>query len=165
MGWVVLCVCQVTRGLPGASLHSVRMRTAIAFAILGSGVPSTVVTVLRGGALLESTRAAGTLVAPDAASRSVHLVAGVGAHIAISTFWGALLWRVLPQRQTVVWGGLAGLVIAALDLGLVARRFPAIRRLPRGPQVADHVAFGIIVGVGRANVHGRTNPAGTLAAL
>ncbi|NUT55427.1 MAG: hypothetical protein HOQ03_05530, partial [Thermoleophilia bacterium] len=43
-------------------------------------------------------------------------------------------------------GALAGLGIAALDLGLVGRRFARVRALPLGPQVADHVAFGAIAG-------------------
>ena len=35
---------------------------------------------------------------------------------------------------------------AALDLGVVARRYPAIRALPQGPQWADHLLFGAVVG-------------------
>jgi hypothetical protein len=38
---------------------------------------------------------------------------------------------------------LAGLGIAALDLGIVGRRFPRIRALPLLPQVADHLAFAL----------------------
>jgi hypothetical protein len=56
---------------------------------------------------------------------------------------------VLPRRGAVAWGVAAGLAVAALDLGVVARRVPRfapIRRLPLGPQIADHVAFGAIVG-------------------
>jgi hypothetical protein len=45
-----------------------------------------------------------------------------------------------------VWGALAGLGIAALDLGLIGRRFPRVRALPQLPQVADHVAYGATVG-------------------
>jgi hypothetical protein len=40
----------------------------------------------------------------------------------------------------------AGAAIAALDLGLVARRFPAIRALPQAPQWADHLMFGAVLG-------------------
>jgi len=40
----------------------------------------------------------------------------------------------------------AGLAIAWLDLGIARRRFPAIAALRQGPQVADHVAFGAVVG-------------------
>jgi hypothetical protein len=41
----------------------------------------------------------------------------------------------------------AGLGIAALDLGVIGRRIPAIRALPQGRQWADHVAFGLTVGI------------------
>jgi hypothetical protein len=38
------------------------------------------------------------------------------------------------------------LVIAAIDLGVLARRWPRIRALPVLPQIADHVAYGATVG-------------------
>jgi hypothetical protein len=41
--------------------------------------------------------------------------------------------------------------IAALDLGFIGRRLPAIRWLAIAPQVADHLAFGMVVGWGRAH--------------
>ena len=127
-----------------------RAATGIALAAVGSGVPSTVVTIARGGEPLESTRAAGTLLVGESAAASTRLAAGGVTHVAISIFWGTLAWRSLPDRHTTAWGAMAGLGIAALDLGVVARLFPAIRRLPRGPQVADHVAFGLIIGSCRA---------------
>ena len=68
------------------------------------------------------------------------------AHGAISLGWGVVLAAVLPRRRTVVWGALAGLAVAGLDLGVLARRWPRIRALPTLPQVADHIAFGTLVG-------------------
>jgi hypothetical protein len=44
-------------------------------------------------------------------------------------------------------GAASGLAIAALDLGVIGRRVPAIRRLPLAPQLADHALFGAVVGV------------------
>jgi hypothetical protein len=41
-------------------------------------------------------------------------------------------------------GALAGLAIAALDLGVAGRRFPRIPALPVLPQLADHAAFGAV---------------------
>jgi hypothetical protein len=67
-------------------------------------------------------------------------------HIALSFGWAALLAATLPRRQEPVAGALAGLAIAALDLGVIGRRIPAIRTLPQGRQWADHVAFGLAVG-------------------
>jgi hypothetical protein len=68
-------------------------------------------------------------------------------HLALSLGWGVALARVLPRRRTPLWGAIAGLAIAALDLGVVGRRFPRVRALPRWSQVADHVAFGVCVGL------------------
>ena len=42
-------------------------------------------------------------------------------------------------------GAVAGLVIAAFDLGVVGRRYPAIKALPAIPQCGDHMAFGALV--------------------
>jgi hypothetical protein len=43
-----------------------------------------------------------------------------------------------------MWGAVAGVAIALVDLGLLARAFPRIRALPQVPQIADHIAFGAI---------------------
>jgi hypothetical protein len=106
-----------------------------------SGVPSTVHAVATGRPLLASTRAAGTLLG------RASLVRGVLAHTGITAWWSAVLAVLLPSRHPVAWGAGAGLAIGALDLGLAARWFPAIRRLPTGPQLADHLAFGALVGL------------------
>ena len=111
-----------------------------------SGVPSTVHAVATGGSPFDALRAAGTLLLADDASSSAHAAAGVVAHGAISLGWGVVLAAVLPRRRTVVWGALAGLAVAGLDLGVLARRWPRIRALPLLPQVADHIAYGAIVG-------------------
>jgi hypothetical protein len=41
---------------------------------------------------------------------------------------------------------LFGAGIAFFDLRVVGARAPRIRALPFGPQLADHVAFGAVVG-------------------
>jgi hypothetical protein len=41
-------------------------------------------------------------------------------------------------------GALAGLAVAALDLGVAGRRFPRVRALPLVPQLADHALFGAV---------------------
>ncbi|SDU61852.1 hypothetical protein [Jiangella alkaliphila] len=108
------------------------VRVAAVAAVL-SGLPSTACAVAAGGDVLAATRAAGTLL-PGRRSR--------------------------PSVAGGVAGGLAaGAAIAALDLELVGRRYPAIRALPRGPQWLDHLAFGAVVGAfsGRSGAaqHGR----------
>lgn len=117
-----------------------------AFAAVFSGAPSTLHALATGRDALEPTRAAGSMLLPRA-SRPAKLVAAVPVHLALSLGWGVALAFALPRRRRVAWGAVAGAVIAALDLGLVApRRFPRVAALPTAPQVADHVAFGALVG-------------------
>ena len=110
-----------------------------------AGLPSTAVTLARGEDVLEGARAAGALVLPRGGA-AAQLAAAVPVHIALSFGWAALLAATLPRGQEPVAGALAGLAIAALDLGVIGRRIPAIRTLPQGRQWADHVAFGLAVG-------------------
>ena len=62
-----------------------------------------------------------------------------------------VLSLVLPDRRTAMWGAIGGLGIGLLDLRIARRRFPAIDALPRWPQLADHVAFGALVGAALAS--------------
>jgi len=111
-----------------------------------SGTPSTLHALMRRRSPLEATLAAGAMVTGERRPAAVRLAAALLVHLALSLGWTVLLDRVLPDRGRAAWGALAGLGIAALDLGVVGRRIPAIRALPPGPQVADHVAFGAIAG-------------------
>src|SRR5205823_14036242 len=85
---------------------------------------------------------AGSVVLPRERRTLPLLAAAVPAHLAVSLGWAF----VLPRRAGVVGGALAGLAIAALDLGVLARWFPRVRALPLGPQVADHVVYGAVAG-------------------
>ena len=49
-------------------------------------------------------------------------------------------------------GVIAAIAIAWLDLGLVGHAIPRIRALEPIPQVADHVAFGIIAALALARL-------------
>ena len=111
-----------------------------------SGVPSTAWALSGGRDPLEATLAAGSIVLPVEERRERLVVAAISVHLAISLGWGMALAATLPRRRTVLAGALAGLAIAAVDLGVVGRRFPKIAALPLGPQLADHVAYGITVG-------------------
>jgi hypothetical protein len=111
-----------------------------------SGAPSTAHALVTGRSPLDAVRAAGTLLLPDDATPGARAVAGVLAHGAISLGWALVLAAVLPRRRAPLWGALAGVAIAGLDLGVLARRRPRIRALPTLPQVADHVAYGALVG-------------------
>lgn len=117
-----------------------------AVAALLSGAPSTAHALATRTSPLEATLAAGTLLAPRARRPAVLLLAAVPVHLALSLGWALLLAAVLPRRRTLAWGPLGGLVIAALDLGVIGRRHPRIRALAPLPQVLDHVAYGAVVG-------------------
>ena len=109
-----------------------------------SGVPSTVVTLLRREDVLDGARAAGKIILPREERTAVLLAAAVPVHLALSLGWAAAI-AALPRRNELT-GLAAGLAIAALDLEVIGRRIPAIRALPQGRQWADHAAYGLTVG-------------------
>jgi hypothetical protein len=113
-------------------------------AAVASGLPSTLHALLTGGDVLQSSRAAGSLVAPAPTGSGALVAAAVPVHFAISLTWGVVLAGALPSEGTVAAGALAGTLIAALDLGVIGRRFDRIRALPLVPQLADHVVFGAV---------------------
>jgi hypothetical protein len=115
-------------------------------AALVSGTPSTVHALLAGARPLDASLAAGTLLLPRERRPGRLLLAAVPVHLALSLGWALVLALLLPRRRTACFGALAGLAIAALDLGVIGRRFERIRGLPQIPQVADHLAYGATVG-------------------
>ncbi len=112
---------------------------AAAVAWVLSGVPSTAHALLTGRSPLEAGRAAGELLGARSLTR------GLVAHTGLSLGWASVMVATLPRRHRLAWGAAGGLAIAALDLGVVGRRYPSIRRLPGAPLVADHLAFGLLV--------------------
>ena len=115
-----------------------------AVAALLSGAPSTLHAIATGRDPREATLAAGSILLPDETRRRQLLAAAVPVHLALSLGWAVVLDR--AGVRTARSGAIAGLAIAALDLGVAGRRFPRIRALPLAPQIADHVAFGAIAG-------------------
>ena len=116
-----------------------------------SGAPSTIHALLTGSDPLAAAKAAGNLLLPADAGRRALLLAGGVAHVVLSLGWGTFLAMAVRRTSLppVAAGLAAGAAIAAVDLGLLAhgpfgRRWPLIRALPVGPQVADHLAFGAI---------------------
>jgi hypothetical protein len=112
-----------------------------------SGGPSTAHALLTGRDPLEATLAAGSMLLPGETRRERLLIAAVPVHLAISLGWGVVLAGILPRRPSIARGAFAGLAIAAFDLGLIGGRFPQVRGLPLGPQLADHLAYGVTVAV------------------
>lgn len=127
-----------------ATLHDGLAAGAVA--ALLSGAPSTLHALATRTSPLAATLAAGTLLAPRARRPVVLLLAAVPVHLALSFGWALVLAAILPRRRTLAYGTLAGLAIAALDLGVVGRRLPRIRALAPVPQILDHVAYGATVG-------------------
>ena len=124
------------------------MRRALlagAFAAVVSGAPSTAYALARRRDPLEATLAAGSILLPRERRRGRLALAAVPVHLALSLGWAAVLERVLGRRPSVAAGAVAGLGIAAADLGVVGRRFERVRALPLLPQVADHALYGAAV--------------------
>jgi hypothetical protein len=117
---------------------------AIAAAV--SGAPSTLCALAVGDDPLGPTLAAGSILLPNETRRARLLAAAVPVHLTLSLGWAVVLSRVLPRRRTTTAGAFAGLSIAAIDLGVLGRAYPRIRALPLLPQLADHVAYGAVVG-------------------
>jgi len=111
-----------------------------------SGIPSTVHAIVTGRDPLEATAAAGSLFLDPGRPRAQLVAAAIPAHLAISLFWAYAMVPVLPKRRRVPAGAMAGVGIACLDLVILGRRFPRVEALARGPQIADHVLFGALVG-------------------
>jgi hypothetical protein len=111
-----------------------------------SGAPSTLVTLARGEDLLESARAAGSILLGERAPAPLLLAAAVPVHLGLSVGWAAVLAATVPRGRELPASTAGGLAIAALDLLVIGRRFPRIRALPQARQWADHLAFGLAVG-------------------
>ena len=125
-------------------MHDRDAIVAGSWAAVLSGAPSTLHALATGRDPLEATTAAGSIVLPRA-TRTAALVAGaVPVHLALSLGWAFVLQRAGVRGP--LRGAAAGLVIAALDLGVLGRRYPRLRELPPGPQLADHLAYGAVVG-------------------
>jgi hypothetical protein len=136
--------------MPTSMLSARPLGDALVAGLAGAvlaGVPSTAWSLAQGGDVLDGARAAGAIVLGRERRTGALLAAAVPVHLALSFGWAAVLAAVLPRRAEPAWGAAAGVAIAALDLGVIGRRSPAIRALPQGPQWADHVAYGLAVGV------------------
>jgi hypothetical protein len=109
-----------------------------------SGAPSTLHALATRRDPLEAALAAGSILLPGETRRTRLLAAAVPVHLALSLGWALALDRagVRSARR----GALAGLAIGAVDLSLAARVLPRIRALPLLPQLADHGAYGAVVG-------------------
>jgi hypothetical protein len=149
LGRVVATAGRVARAaiIGGVPRHRRDAMLAGLVAAAASGIPSTVWTLARRGDVLEGARAAGALVLPNERDERLLLLAAVPVHLALSIGWALVLQALIPRRREPLYGTLGGLAIAVVDLGVIGRRFPAIRALDQPPQWLDHAAFGLTVGL------------------
>jgi hypothetical protein len=122
------------------------LAAALPAAVL-SGIPSTLYALVAKRDPLEASVAAGSILLPRENHHGRLLVGAVPVHLALSALWGIVLAAVLPRRTPLLEGTLAGVVITTLDLGIIGRRYPRIRALKPLPQLADHVAFGVVAAI------------------
>lgn len=122
-----------------------RVLVAGAWGAILSGLPSTVHALANGCDPLQATKAAGSILLPRETRTLPLLAAAAPVHLALSLGWAFALER--AGIRGAVRGAAAGLAIAALDLGVVSRRFPRVRALPLAPQLADHLAYGAVAGL------------------
>jgi hypothetical protein len=120
------------------------LRAAVVAALV-SPAPSTLHALLSDRDPFGASVAAGSILLREEKRRTLLVAAAVPVHVALSLGWTVVLTRILPRKRPITEGALAGLVIAGLDLGLLGRRYERVRALSVLPQVADHVAFGIVV--------------------
>ncbi len=121
------------------------LTAAVLAGILG-GIPSTAWALVTRGDAWEATLAVGAIVLGSDALFSRLIAAAIVFHGVMSFFWAAVLCALLPARRRVLWGLIAGALIAVLDILIIGQTIPAIRALAFVPQLADHLMFGVIVG-------------------
>lgn len=131
------------------------VRAAAPAAVL-SGLPSTVYAFMTRRDPLEATVAAGSILLPNEHGRRRLLTAALPVHLTLSAIWGVVLAAALPRKNPIVEGAVAGLVIAAIDLGIIGRKVPRIRSLDLAPQLADHIAFGVVAAIALSRERGRS---------
>ena len=116
-------------------------------ATLFSGLPSTLHALATGADPLQTTRAAGAMLLPHASATPVLFAAAAIVHPAVSLFWTLVFGFALPRRHVVAAAIAGSLAVALLDLLVIAPRFfPAVAALPFWPQLADHLAWGTLLG-------------------
>jgi len=125
------------------ALFSDALRAGIPAALL-SGLPSTIHALSIKRDPLEPTVAAGSILLPREQRRERLLLAAIPVHLTLSAAWVLAIAVMAPRRNALVEGSIAGLAIAALDLGVIGNRFPRIRALQPLPQIVDHLVFGIV---------------------
>jgi len=96
---------------------------------------------------LEASIAAGSILLPNESRRGRLVAAAAPVHLGLSLYWSITLAALLPRKKPIAEGIAAGVVIAAIDLGVIGRRYRLIEALEPVPQLADHIAFGMVTAI------------------
>ena len=113
-----------------------------------SGAPSTLYFFVTSADLWLPIQAVGTTMLPaDSSAWSILLAAGV-IHCAVSMFWAVIVAGAAPAKHVVAFAMSASALIAVLDLRIIAPAlFPDVANLSFWPQFADHLAWGMLLGM------------------
>ena len=88
------------------------------------------------------------MILPHEGSTWKLVAAAAVVHPVVSAFWAVVLWRLLPRRATLEWALLASVLIALLDLKVLAVAFfPRVAALDFWPQLADHLMWGACLAI------------------
>jgi hypothetical protein len=127
-----------------------RARTALVaggWAGVLSGIPSTVYLLLTGGDFFTAVDALVAMVTTNDLPTLYRISIAAAVHFAVSFFWASVLVVLMPRRAPIIGALIASVLIALLDLGLIAPHFfPEVAALAFIPQLADHLAWGATVG-------------------
>jgi hypothetical protein len=117
-------------------------------ATLFSGLPSTLFFMATGGDLWPPIRAVGTMIVSGESSPWSIFLAAMLVHGGVSLFWTLVVTSVIPANHVPAYTVAAAAAIAVLDLRVIAPLlFPEVARLSFWPQFADHLAWGLLIGV------------------
>jgi hypothetical protein len=87
------------------------------------------------------------MVTADELPMLYRISVAAAVHFAASFWWASVLVVLMPRRAPMVGALIASALIAFLDLKLIAPRFFAeTAALAFIPQLADHLAWGAMVG-------------------
>jgi hypothetical protein len=87
------------------------------------------------------------MLVPAGSDTAALVAAAAVVHPAISLFWTAVFGCLLPRTRVLPWAVLGAAAVALLDLRVIAPLlFAEVAALPFWPQVADHLAWGALLG-------------------
>lgn len=124
-----------------------RVLTTAVLAGTAGSIPSTLLALATGGDWMAPVNAVAAMAGAQHLALLPRLCAAAGVHFAISAVWVWLLFALLPGHRTVIWAMAAGIMVAAVDLLILAPLFFAgVASLPLFPQFVDHIVWGATAG-------------------